>query len=86
MLKARSRFPIRNWMALSRLLSVNCQWASSTPLRVRTQPDSLIMLDSSTFPRGRPGVPFRRTKVDGVSGPKEMNRREAYPSQTWVTT
>ena len=79
---ASRRFPTRRCNARSRLLSGDSQPASRNPFRLRIQPDWLIMLESSILPCGLPGAPLVRTYVDGVSSPKEMNRRDAYPSHT----
>src|SRR5262249_29889857 len=76
------RFPTRRWNAFFRLLTCDSQSASKCPFSARTQDDSLNMFESSISPCRRPGRPLRRTYVDGVSSPKEMNRREASPSQT----
>lgn len=80
------RFPTRRCSTFCRVLSSDSQCASRNLFRVRTQADSLSMFESSIFPCGLPGAPLGRKYVDGVRSPNEMKSREAYPSQTCVTT
>jgi hypothetical protein len=86
MCKESRRFPTKHCNALRRLPSGDSQFAKGNLFRVSSQAVSLSMLESSIFPCDLRGRPLGRMNVDGVSSPNEMNRREAYPSQTCVTT